>query len=474
MKLGTERSIKCYTNTSLLNHRLNVLMRCYTVGESVFYIYHCNMNFFSLRTNPVFYIILSGFIILIFVEMPLLNNAINGKEKEFNDKLFNVVFNYEGILLRDTAQLNKITTDEAAIGFANGFIRRKLDSVFIRNDMPTDYVLAVGKMKKIPDEPVMTMLRRRWTNNKLIWSSDSLYNKGLTSTKLGIAGLGPRKDEIYYIKIFLPSKPSIIFNQLLPLIIVSVLALIILFICFIALIGIIRKQSRLAEIKHDFINNMTHELKTPLFTISIASKILGEQDSIKDNEKYVSYVESIKEESGRLTKMVEKVLLTSVLEQKQLPLERKEMDVHAAINSALASLELIKQELSVTIDLSLKAGSHTINADETHIMSVIYSLVDNAIKYSDGPAHITIATRNTGNDILISFTDKGIGFDVETKKLIFDRFFRANTGNLHKVKGYGIGLSYVKAIIETYDGTIVVNSVVGKGSEFILQLPCTN
>ena len=332
----------------------------------------------------------------------------------------------------------------------------------------------MGKITKLPGEPLLTRVRRNWINSHLIWSSDPANNAGLISTKLRVAGLGPRGEEVYFVKIFLPHKPAFLFKQLLPLIVIAVLALVILFICFIALIGIIRTQSRLAETKNDFINNMTHELKTPLFTISIAAKMLAEQESIKSNKKYVTYVESIKEETGRLTKLVEKVLLTSALENKQLPLERKKMNLHATIESAIESLALIKQELGVTIILSLKAEQHWIYADETHIMGAIYSLVDNAIKYSDTPAHITIATKNTGNHILVSFIDKGIGFDLETKEMIFDRFFRAHTGNLHNVKGYGIGLSYVKTIIEANDGSITVNSVVGKGSEFILQLPCTN
>lgn len=444
------------------------------LGKYPFYGYHCNMNFFSLKKNPVFYVILSGFVILIFVELPLLNSAIKGKEKEFNDKIFGLIGNYEEHLLRDTARLDQIVTDKKAVAFAVSYAKTGIDSIFKKNDIPTDYVLAVGKMKPLGDDPRVRTLRKTWVNTDIFWSSDPAYNNGLIATRLHIAGLGPQGGEIYYVKIFLPSKPSILFKQLLPLIIISVLTLITLFICFIALIGINRKQTRLAETKHDFINNMTHELKTPLFTISIAAKMLAEQESIKNNKKYVTYVESIKEETGRLTNLVEKVLLTSALEKKQLPLERKQMDIHAAIVSAIESLELIRQELGVTIILSLEAKDHWIYADETHVMGVIYSLVDNAIKYSEGPAHVTIATKNTGNHILVSFIDKGIGFDVETKGMIFNRFFRAHTGNLHNVKGYGIGLSYVKTIIEANDGSITVNSVVGKGSEFILQLPCTN
>jgi two-component system phosphate regulon sensor histidine kinase PhoR len=136
------------------------------------------------------------------------------------------------------------------------------------------------------------------------------------------------------------------------------------------------------------------------------------------------------------------------------------------------NIDLIREERNAKIELVLQAKAHHIQADQTQIEGVIYSLADNAFKYSEGPVHITIHTENRGNRIMISFRDNGIGMDLETKGMIFERFYRAHTGNLHDVKGYGIGLSYVKTVIEAHGGTITVNTATGKGSEFILLIPC--
>ncbi len=433
------------------------------------------MNFSFLKNKPVFYIILSGFVIMVFVEMSLFNNALKGKEKDFNDKIFYVVSFYEEYFVKDTAMLNAFTNDKTTISLVQTRLKSQIDSLFLKNDIPTDYVFAVGKAKaSIPVDASIRMAQRGWARNNLIWSSDPVNNPGLIATKLRLANLGPAGAEVYYIKIFFPAKSSYLFKELLPLMIVSALTLITLFFCFLTLVLIIRKQSRLAEIKNDFINNMTHELKTPLFTISIASKMLSEQAPIRENEKYVSYVESIQQETGRLTKLVDKVLQTSALEKKKLQPDRKTTDIHALIRAAVVNLELIRAEQGATIELLLDATSHFIHADETHMESVIYSLLDNAFKYSNGPAHITITTKNRNNRIIIAVIDKGIGLDMETKGLIFERFFRAHTGDLHDVKGYGIGLSYVRSVIEAHDGSVTVNSVVGEGSEFILSLPCTS
>ncbi|MEO7530852.1 MAG: HAMP domain-containing sensor histidine kinase [Sediminibacterium sp.] len=430
------------------------------------------MKFASLKQNPVFYFILAGFAIMVFVEWPLLHNAYKGKEKDFNDKLFLVVSFVEESVAKDTVRMKTVTTDSAAINFVLTVVKRNIDSAFTHNDIRPDYVIGIGKLNKsTSSDPFVFRSHRDLANTALIWSSDHNNDQGLLATKLRLAHIGPKGSDVYVVKIFLPSKPSLLFKQLLPLIIVSAITLLMLFVCFLVLISIIRKQSRLAEVKNDFINNMTHELKTPLFTISIASKMLAEHSAIKENTKFASYIESIQEETGRLTKLVDKVLQASALEKKQLQLDKKELDMHTVIRTSVKSLELIREEQNAVINLSLQAEMHIIDGDETHIAGVIYSLVDNAFKYSNGPAHITISTINRGNHILVSFVDKGIGFDLETKGLIFERFFRAHTGNLHHVKGYGIGLSYVKTIIDAHKGSISVNSKVGKGSEFILILP---
>jgi signal transduction histidine kinase len=258
-----------------------VLTECYTQCiNRVLTLILPIMNLSSFRRKQVIYLVLVGFVIMVFVQWALLSNAYKGKEKDFNDKFFYVVRFYEDQLIKDTSVMNRLTNINTAVDLAKTRVQKDLDSVFISNDIPTDFVYAVGKSRF--EDGRMKM------DSTLIWSSDPVYNSGLKATKLKIANLGPKGVDNYYIKVFLPSKPAYLLRSLLPLIVTLILTLLILFFCFLALASIIKKQASLAEIKNDFINNMTHELKTPLFTISIASKMLAEQALIKENSKYVS------------------------------------------------------------------------------------------------------------------------------------------------------------------------------------------
>jgi signal transduction histidine kinase len=446
-----------------------VLTGCYTaLFQSRSGVYY-RMKFRLLRRNSFFYLILASFVVMVFVEWPLLNSAYKGKEKDFNDKLFLVAPFIEETLIKDTAAMNALRSDDAVIHFVRTQLTAYIDSFFSRNDIPIDYVYAVGKLANI-NEYYAGRSRFR-INPNLIWISDTLQKKGLADTRLAVAHIGPKNADPYFVKIFLPSKPAFLFKQLLPLVIISGISILLLFVCFLILISIIRKQSALALAKENFINNMTHELKTPLFTISIASKMLAAQEQIKQNEKINSYIESIQEETARLTQLVDKVLETSALDKEQMQLDKKEIDLHLVIRSAVKSFDLIRKEQGASVELLLTAPVHTIYGDETHITAAICNLLDNAFKYSKQAARITIATANKANHISLSIADQGIGIDPATKHQLFERFFRGHTGNLHDVKGYGIGLSYVKTIIEAHGGSISVKSAVGEGSEFILILP---
>ena len=446
-----------------------MLTECYTASEQSCSQVYYRMKFRLLRRNSFFYLILAAFAVMIFVEWPLLNSAYKGKEKDFNDKLFLVAPFIQETLVKDTATMNALTSDSAVIHFVRTSLTKHIDSFFVRNSIPMDYVYAVGKLSGMSDY-YATRSRFR-INPNLIWSSDSSQNKGLADTRLTVSHIGPKDADLYYVKIFLPSKPAFLFKQLLPLVIISAISIILLFVCFLILVSIIRKQSALALAKEDFINNMTHELKTPLFTISIASKMLAGQEEIKANEKFISYIDSIQEETARLTQLVDKVLETSALDKEQMQLDRKELDLHLAIRSAVKSFDLIRKAQSASIELALAAPVHIMSGDETHITAAIRSLLDNAFKYSKGAATITITTQNQDKHISLSIADKGIGIDMKTKHQLFERFYRGHTGNVHDVKGYGIGLSYVKTIVEAHGGSISVKSTVGEGSEFILILP---
>ncbi|MBC7553736.1 MAG: HAMP domain-containing histidine kinase [Taibaiella sp.] len=230
-------------------------------------------------------------------------------------------------------------------------------------------------------------------------------------------------------------------------------------------------QKKISEIKSDFINNMTHELKTPLATISLAIDALTNEKVIHDSEKVKIYSSMIKEENKRMNKQVEKILQAARLEREEIKLKLQVIDAHAAINKVVDNLALQLQDKQGTMRLKLNASAHLISADDVHFSNIIFNLLDNAMKYSAQAPFIEVETLNTGSgSFALKIKDNGIGMDKETQTRIFEKFFRAHTGNLHNVKGFGLGLSYVKAIVEAHDGKIKVDSIPGKGSTFTITL----
>lgn len=234
------------------------------------------------------------------------------------------------------------------------------------------------------------------------------------------------------------------------------------------------RQKNLSEIKSDFINNMTHELKTPLATISLAIDALVNEKVIHDTEKIRYYSGMIKDENKRMNKQVEKILQAARLERQEIKLNLQELNAHDIIRKTAENLALQIQEKNGSISLGLNAARHIIEADEVHFSNIVFNLLDNAIKYSkdNTPLHIDVETSIAGNGMLaIQVKDNGIGMSKETQNRVFEKFYRAHTGNLHNVKGFGLGLSYVKAITEAHGGKVKVESALGKGSTFTMYLP---
>lgn len=228
-------------------------------------------------------------------------------------------------------------------------------------------------------------------------------------------------------------------------------------------------QRKLSEIKSDFINNMTHEFKTPIATIQLASDALMNQKVISDPEQIEYYTGIIKEENRRMNKQVERILQASQLERDELTMEWKNIDVHEIITRMQEYTKLQMEELHIQFQLHLHATHTIISGDEVHFTNIIFNLVDNAMKYcsSESP-QIDITTGNIGHSIFISVKDNGIGMDKETQANVYEKFYRAHTGNLHNVKGFGLGLTYVKKIVEAHKGKIELQSELGKGSTFTL------
>jgi two-component system phosphate regulon sensor histidine kinase PhoR len=231
-------------------------------------------------------------------------------------------------------------------------------------------------------------------------------------------------------------------------------------------------QKKVSEIKSDFINNMTHELKTPLATISLAIDALTNEKVIHDAEKVKLYSSMIKDENKRMNKQVEKILQAARLEKEEIKLNLQDIDTHQVIRKVADNLALQLQEKNGSINLRLNAHEALVKADEVHFSNIIFNLLDNAMKYSVNEPYIEVETlNNSSGQLSIRIKDNGIGMDKETVTRIFEKFFRAHTGNLHNVKGFGLGLSYVKAIVEVHDGKIKVESTPGKGSIFTITFP---
>ena len=230
-------------------------------------------------------------------------------------------------------------------------------------------------------------------------------------------------------------------------------------------------QKKLSEIKSDFINNMTHEFKTPLATISLAVDALRNEKVQADKGKTNYFTGIIKEENVRMNKHVETILQAALTERQELQLNLAALHVHEVIRDAMDNYQLQLQEKEGEIALLLNAKNDMINADEVHFSNLISNLVDNAIKYSNDKPRLTISTHSTKKHLVIKVEDNGIGMSKETVKRVFEKFYRAHTGNLHNVKGFGLGMSYVKTVVVAHKGKIKVESTLGKGSAFIVELP---
>jgi two-component system phosphate regulon sensor histidine kinase PhoR len=240
---------------------------------------------------------------------------------------------------------------------------------------------------------------------------------------------------------------------------------------FYVTVNALLRQKKLSEIKNDFINNMTHEFKTPLATISLAVDALRNEKVVHDREKSGYFTGIIKEENRRMNKQVETILQASLLDRQEQQLNLRPLHAHLVIREAMENFLLQLEGKGGNSELQLNAGNDLIEADEVHFVNLITNLIDNAIKYSRDNLLIRISTHSTARNLVIRIEDNGIGMTKETQRRIFEKFYRAHTGNLHNVKGFGLGLSYVKTIVEAHHGRIKVDSTVGKGTAFTLEFP---
>ena len=339
---------------------------------------------------------------------------------------------------------SRISNDELKQKLQNQFKNRGIETPFkfaiYDNDMPTS--VKSGYFKIIKGQSYSTTL---FTDNN------------------------EKSNYILYVNF--PDKQKFMLSSISKNLILSILFILTIIGVFAMTLYQLNRQKRIAAIKTDFINNMTHEFKTPIATINLALDAIKNPKIIDNKEKILGYVKMIREENKRMHAQVETVLRISRLDKNQLDLGKDVIDVHDVLEDALSHIQLLIENKNGNLTLKFEAIQTEVVGDISHITNVFVNLLDNAIKYSDEKPDITIHTENNANAILIHISDHGIGMSKTAVKHAFDKFYREETGNIHNVKGHGLGLSYAKRIIEMHQGTIHVDSEKGKGSRFTVKLP---
>ncbi|MGV8112508.1 MAG: sensor histidine kinase [Lentimicrobium sp.] len=308
--------------------------------------------------------------------------------------------------------------------------------------------------------------------NIMVLEKDAAYRNTLMEEGLFFpmfAGNGyPSGD---YLLIHFPRQTRYLLLQMSGMLIISGGLMILIVIAFAVVIIAIFRQKKLSEMKNDFINNMTHEFKTPISTVSLACEVLNDPDVPKTDDLLHSYIDIISQENKRLGVLAEKILQTAILEKGQLNLRKEAIDLHEVISDIVRKIAIQVHIRDGSITPGLNAQDPVILADRVHVTNMINNLLDNANKYTPKKPLIIIATENRNNGVLISISDNGMGISKANQKKIFDKLYRVPTGDVHNVKGFGLGLSYVKFIVEKHEGEVSVESEPGKGSTFRVWLP---
>ena len=273
-----------------------------------------------------------------------------------------------------------------------------------------------------------------------------------------------------YLLLYFPFQKSYVLRNLYVMLSLSAAIIILIVFLFYRTIILLLRQKKISEIKNDFVNNITHEFKTPISTISLACESLAEKEILKNTGAIKRYSKIIADENHRLSDMVENLLNTAIVEKGSFNLNLKEVDLHKVISEVINKYSVLVEDKQGTIIPKLKSTKHFIEADEFHINGILNNLIDNAIKFSPGKPEITISTEDVYDKLKISISDKGIGIEKRNLNKIFETFYRVPTGNIHNTKGYGIGLGYVKKMVAAHGGKMFVYSKPGEGTTFEIIL----
>jgi len=355
----------------------------------------------------------------------------------------------------------RFTTQELFERIRTAFVANKIE------DIPFEFGIATSRRGAI-------LHFERQSNDFQAWWQDSINHYPIIAPLVppsGSAAENLAADE--WLIIILPDVTNIVYKSLRMPIVIAILFTIVICAAFYLTIHTMLRQKKLSEIKNDFINNMTHEFKTPIATISLAVDAIRNEKVQRDAEKLSYFSEIIKEENQRMNRQVETILKSALMDRQEVQLNVKPLHVHQIIRDVADNFMLRLQEKQGMLEMDLGATNDLISGDEVHISNLVNNLMDNAVKYSKDtvPPKICLTTQSNARKLIIRMEDNGIGMTRETVKRIFEKFYRAHTGNIHNVKGFGLGLSYVKTVIEAHEGTVKVDSTLGKGSCFTIELP---
>ena len=382
------------------------------------------------------------------------NNSIDGGSISLQKSIKNI----SNLTYLEKAQFESITRDQfknipiykrVSVDYVHYLLEKQLDN----NGIDTGFEFAIY------DRDLSTKVQ-----------SDNFYLS--PDSTIGVpVFLDNNNESDYMLYVDFPERRKFLLSSILGMIALSILFTSIIVIAYSSAIYQLIKQRQISQIKTDFINNMTHEFKTPIATINLALDSIKNPKIIGDQEKVLRYIKMIKEENKRMNAQVENVLRISKLDKNDLNISKERIKLHDIVEDAVSHIELIVEDKKGYVKTHLNAEKSSVLANDTHFTNVIVNIFDNAVKYSDEAPKIDVYTENVGNNILLKIADQGNGMSKQVQKKVFEKFYREHSGNVHNVKGHGLGLAYVKRIVDDHQGHISVESEKGKGSVFTIKLP---
>lgn len=333
-------------------------------------------------------------------------------------------------------------------------IERIMTLELVEKDLETDFEFGIF------DNDLLTKVR---SENFEFAGSSQFYQTPIFVDKNG--------NSDYYLYVEFPGEKNIVISSILGMVALSIIFTLIIVIAYSSALHQLNKQRQISQIKTDFINNMTHEFKTPIATINLALDAVKNPKISENKEKVAYYHKMIRDENKRMHAQVENVLRISKLEKNELDIRKERYKLHDIIEDAVQHVSLIVEDRNGYIEMHLDAPKSSVLANESHFTNVIVNMLENAVKYSSDEPKIDVFTENVKNYIYVKIQDQGDGMSKVAQRKVFEKFYREHSGNIHNVKGHGLGLAYARQIVEDHQGEIFVESEKGKGSTFIIKLP---